>query len=1445
MPLILSRLQLIWPISCPAGGYGPVCMRVETASSEQGAEPLVRRLLDDELSSVASEMALGRSAHILKTLDERGTAQQLIREQYSGRYPFELLQNANDASGARIDNEGVAGLAVRFVVTDSALVVADQGIGFTSQEIRAICGLGRSSKDPRKSVGYKGLGFKSVGEICDRPQILSDGVRFGFDPALVRSEIENIVGNVAEHQRFPAYAFPFPLQGSALGEDVELIEGCFAEGFKTVLRFPFRPDVSRSKVVDDLIDTITPQLLLFLKATERLEIRGTSGDFTAVALREEQEDHEVILLEVDGQQDIWLVFTRRLEAPSTETMRALGDAWANVEAVHASAAMRLDADGRPDCSKPYPLNVYFPTEEKTGLPIMLQADFALDLDRRFVARTPEAHDYNSWLADELGRLVGEVVAPSLAQAFPEDGHVIGVVAPILEPDGFGAECTDRVVAHLEASRFIPCVDRQVRLPGEALLLPRSLPDAYAAYRYMNLEEHGRLVHAFGQMNPHARRLLEEGLGVSTLDEGEALELLTPKSSEELDGLYKLLLDWMARVSSYRFPPLLTNLKIVLTKSGAWRSPSEGLFFPRERGDPDIFDELPVEVAVLPDAEGARELLEGAGVRPFRWREILLEQVLPVLVDPGSEGPLRERAWRVLRAYFDLEGGGDKEIARRVGDVLVTGVTAEGDGSTLRRAREMYFSPGWLGHDRLAAVYGSFGEPEFLGTDPPQDPEEREYESEFLKWLGVEDGPRILAARTDQRDSYMWHAIGRHPHRRLNDSAWSSWIASPELQAGSECSQGHPASQQLQVSYALDRLSGLAERGNPAELSDLFIELGAKWGSKYADKMEATFHCQTTAHTGSDRRRRVPSLFAHSLTSLPWVPAIESDRLALVRPREAWRIPPDIPRRVAILVPALPPEIDTPQAAGICADIGIVDGARPSSIDLTRLLRRLAERHEAEPEPDSDLLDAARWAIGHLNDALERDPLALDAAGEVPLLAVLGDRELFVSHPYVCDDPDLRDAWSDTVPILDAGRDLRRLRVALGLKDLVADVEVHPDASSIDHELGEQLTVELRRAAPFLAAAAIEAAPSRAETILARLPRIEVVACQELSLRYSLDGMERVRPQARSYLASRTEGSGQRRRAIGTAYLEVVGDFSGPPWYSFGPQLAQFVDVPAQRDAFALLLEAKDDARLQYLSSRGIDEGVIDDARMELAKRIADSDTELEEVLVGLNAWPVPEQEGGEVRGEAQPQAETKEGQAEGAVTESTPDSDDREAVELTPIDVEGIELEEAPHVEVPPVKDAPRGSTGGAQHFPPIDWERVTRLTRAVGRWGEELVFELERRRMRELSFDPSAVEWRSARDELSPYDIKSLDRDGHMIFIEVKTTTQTDPHAPFDISAAELVHAFRHRERYYLYRVLGAGSDDIRVLSYDDPVGRLLSGEGDMKLGSARLYLAPPKGTK
>src|SRR5258706_1784252 len=98
----------------------------------QGAA-LIERLRADELDSIRNNVQADLRDQILKSIDERGGAQDLIRQQYSGRYPFELLQNANDAASER------GGGGVAFIVTDRALLCADQGAGFGARQIRAIC----------------------------------------------------------------------------------------------------------------------------------------------------------------------------------------------------------------------------------------------------------------------------------------------------------------------------------------------------------------------------------------------------------------------------------------------------------------------------------------------------------------------------------------------------------------------------------------------------------------------------------------------------------------------------------------------------------------------------------------------------------------------------------------------------------------------------------------------------------------------------------------------------------------------------------------------------------------------------------------------------------------------------------------------------------------------------------------------------------------------------------------------------------------------------------------------------------------------------------------------------------------------------------------------------------------------------------------------------------
>lgn len=1394
--------------------------------------PLVDLLRGDELASIRSEVQAGRRDHILKSLDERGRAQELVRQQYSGRYSFELLQNANDAAA----DIGAAGRA-RFVLTEDALIVADNGTGFGGDQIRAICGFGRSSKDPRKSVGYKGLGFKSVGEITSRPQIVSTGVSFEFDELRVRDAVTEAAGPLEYGQRLPIYAFPFGVDDGILGRDVSVIDEARADGFTTVLRLPLRAGVERAEVEAHLVESLVPRLLLFLTGIEELELQGTLGDFVSVIGREQHQDHDEILLDTNGTIEHWLVY-RRWHDVHQDLVTPIGDAWAQIERVHVAVAVPLDEAGRPRSKTLFPLHVYFPTEEATGLPLILHGDFALQLDRRQLSVSPEATPYNEWLLDVAAKFLGDEVAPSLAQRYPGEIAAAAAVTPRSPGTGMGRKCVDRCIEALRMSRFLPAIDGGLRIPAEALLLPSSVGEAARAHGHLDLSEMGRLMIPATESDPSVRAFLKDQLGVEEWPLDEALARLKFPLFEARTGFYEMLVDWAERAGSRAFASRLARVPCIVTATGEWIAPADGrVFFPRQRDDVRIPSDLPVPIADVPVVDGLAALLVAAGVREFEWRELMRDYLLPLLTSHDTLPALRERAMRGLNAYYVSQRAGDPVLQRRIREVLLPAATADSVHFDLKPAGELYFPSAWTGTKALELLYGPFGKSEFLATIVPADSDERSAEAAFFRWMGVAGHPRVQEARTDQRDIFMTGWLGRHPHK-VPERAWREWWDSPEVRESTRCPQDHPSSQQLRASFVLDRFLDLAQTDDVARLFVLWTELAENWGSVYEPATRAVFHCQHSAH-GGNRDRAAPSLLWHQLTRVHWVPARRSDEIERVRPSDAWRVALDTPKWVARRVPRLDQRLLGGPGLQLAMILGVTDAARPEPEDLRALLEDLRTEYERSGEATKEIHIAARWAMRTLNDVLMDEPKGAQIRG-VPLLARYQGAHVFTAQPVVAIDPLLAETWEKHYPILDADRDLRRLHEALNLvilDDPERGVQVVPVPQGVRPDFQEVVERLLGKAKPYLAAVAVANTPSREDEVLRGLKRLEVTACSELILRYSFDGRTIDLGEATSYIAVRQESvRGAVRRNIGTAHLEIDPESGHPDWYSFGPQLAQFLQVPTQGDAFAVLLAGTDADRRRYLASRRVPLKLVDEMRVALNLPVDD------ELPGGLFEFL------GEQRNTSTTGFDTAVGidsEAEQSEIGTGPSGDAPSTDEpLPPIDLEAVTIEDVAAGEIEPLRP---GTGGGVGLGPtgPIDHERVDRRQREIGQRGEVAALEAERRRVQAVGLDPSAVVWRSERNPLAPYDIESLDVDGQRIFIEVKATTSEHPSEPFVISQSELLQALRHRSRFYIYRVTRAHTAAPVVLRYQDPARLLAEGKADLHLSDARMRLGSDAGSE
>ncbi|MDR7123184.1 sacsin N-terminal ATP-binding-like domain-containing protein [Rheinheimera soli] len=96
-----------------------------------------------------------------------------VRNDYMGRAPFELLQNALDRALSRVKLE--------LCRETKSFSVANDGIPFSYQaeksdtwsDFAAICAVNSSNKEVGKSIGNKGVGFRSIWEFCRQVQIVS------------------------------------------------------------------------------------------------------------------------------------------------------------------------------------------------------------------------------------------------------------------------------------------------------------------------------------------------------------------------------------------------------------------------------------------------------------------------------------------------------------------------------------------------------------------------------------------------------------------------------------------------------------------------------------------------------------------------------------------------------------------------------------------------------------------------------------------------------------------------------------------------------------------------------------------------------------------------------------------------------------------------------------------------------------------------------------------------------------------------------------------------------------------------------------------------------------------------------------------------------------------------------------------------------------------------
>lgn len=139
-------------------------------------------MVDNVIAELQKEF-IAEAISAPKLFSDLGKVEQYIAESYKTRSFIELIQNADDANSS----------AFGIYLMDNTLVVANNGRPFTSHDIEALCRSGSSNKSRGGStIGYRGIGFKSVVNLAKRIYIISDDFKFYFDKEATRKLLPEI-----------------------------------------------------------------------------------------------------------------------------------------------------------------------------------------------------------------------------------------------------------------------------------------------------------------------------------------------------------------------------------------------------------------------------------------------------------------------------------------------------------------------------------------------------------------------------------------------------------------------------------------------------------------------------------------------------------------------------------------------------------------------------------------------------------------------------------------------------------------------------------------------------------------------------------------------------------------------------------------------------------------------------------------------------------------------------------------------------------------------------------------------------------------------------------------------------------------------------------------------------------------------------------------------------
>jgi len=383
----------------------------------------------------------------INRLKEDVNREKGVRKSYTGRFVWELLQNADDAMDTNRSNANL--------------------------------------------IGAKGIGFKSVLEITDEPEIYSGDFCFHFSREKSREVLKEKT-KWSEGIGIPVCRLPHPKKPGPT------VRKLLDEGYATVLRLPLNE--GKREMVGDELSRFCSRSLLFCQCIETIAMQaGTAPRHIKV---HRGNKGRIELIEND-HSTYWQVWDDKKKVEGEKRL---------------SVRMCLPVvDGKIDCIEDVPrLYVFFPTAEQVpDVYALIHVSCEVEDNRQHLANL-QIHQ------DEICKMLAGITKRILSKILPDVALRAFGRAQIVEnaDDGVAIQLRNAIATAVQETAFIPLIGGSMAKPGDVRLWkhglgnaidPRKVKDQNLCHPYINNDEESAEIlsrlDAKHASNPELARLL--------------------------------------------------------------------------------------------------------------------------------------------------------------------------------------------------------------------------------------------------------------------------------------------------------------------------------------------------------------------------------------------------------------------------------------------------------------------------------------------------------------------------------------------------------------------------------------------------------------------------------------------------------------------------------------------------------------------------------------------------------------------------------------------------------------------------------------------------------------------------------------------------------------------------------------------------------------------------